>query len=70
MKLEKTDKARNELRPGARDLGVRERSLLLLANGSRSIVEFSSMFGGAGERMVLELIREGYLRPTSDTWPQ
>ena len=38
MLLEKTEKARAELRPGVRTLGQRERTVLLLADGTRTAV--------------------------------
>ncbi len=63
MHLQKTQKARSELQPGIRTLSLRERSLLLLADGSRSILEFRPMFGGEGEKIVLDLVRRGYLEP-------
>lgn len=61
MLLRRTEKARVELRPGVRTLGLRERSLLLLADGSRSLLDFKPFFDGAGEQIVLDLVRDGYL---------
>lgn len=63
MLLQKTDKARTELRPGMRTLGLRERSMLLLADGNKSILDFRPMFGGEGEQIALGLIQQGYLQP-------
>ncbi|SFE69718.1 hypothetical protein [Paracidovorax wautersii] len=60
MLLQKTDKARLELSPGVRTLSLRERSLLLLADG-RSKVELDAMYNGLGAEMVSELLRQGYL---------
>ena len=60
MLLQKTDKARLELSPGVRTLSLRERSLLLLADG-RSKVELDAMYNGLGAEMVSELRRQGYL---------
>lgn len=61
MFLHKTDKARAELRPGNRSLSQRERSLLLLADGTRSLENCKSLFSGEGYDIALKLIREGYL---------
>lgn len=63
MFLIKTDKARHELRPGGRSLGQRERALLLMADGQRSVTDFGQLFGGRDEagRVALHLVREGYL---------
>ena len=61
MKLQKTDKARAELQPGSRTLGQRERSLLLLADGHKTAHEVGSHLGESGERLVLQLVRDGYL---------
>jgi len=63
MLLQKTEKARNELRPGVRTLGQRERSMLLMADGSKSILDFRPLFGGEGEQIVLDLVQQGYLEP-------
>lgn len=63
MFLIKTEKARQELLPGRRTLGQRERALLLLADGQRSVTDFGELFGGRDEagRVALHLVREGYL---------
>ena len=61
MKLQKTDKARAELLPGSRTLGQRERSLLLLADGHKTAYQVGSHLGESGERLVLQLVRDGYL---------
>lgn len=63
MLLQKTDKARTELRPGVRTLGLRERSMLLLADGNKSLTDFRPMFDGEGEQMALALLQQGYLEP-------
>ena len=61
MLLQRTDKARNELRPGMRTLGLRERSLLLLADGNKSLFDINAVMGGQAEPIVLDLVRRGYL---------
>ena len=64
MFLTKTDKARHELQPGRRTLGQRERALLLMADGQRSLTDFGALFGGREEagRVAHHLVQEGYLQ--------
>ena len=61
MQLHKTDRARAELKPGIRTLGQRERTLLLLADGSKSVQDFRPFFDGDGEQIALRLLRDGFL---------
>lgn len=61
MQLHKTDLARAELKPGVRTLDQRERTLLLLADGNKSVTDFRPLFGGDGEQIALRLVRDGYL---------
>lgn len=61
MQLHKTSRAWIELKPGVRTLGQRERTLLLLADGSKSAKDFQILFGGKGEEIALRLLTEGYL---------
>ncbi len=61
MQLHKTNLARAELQPGVRTLGQRERTLLLLADGSRSAQDFHKLFDGDGEKIALRLLSEGFL---------
>ncbi|OUL99045.1 hypothetical protein [Variovorax sp. JS1663] len=63
MFLIKTEKARQELQPGRRTLGQRERALLLMADGRRSVTDFGELFGSRDEagRVALHLVQEGYL---------
>ncbi len=65
----KTDKARHELQPGRRTLGQRERALLLMADGQRSVTDFGQLFGSRDEagRVALHLVREGYLLDRGNT---
>lgn len=62
MQLHKTDRARAELKPGVRTLGQRERTLLLMADGSKSAIDFKLLFNGDGEHIALQLLREGFLK--------
>ncbi|ROZ77167.1 hypothetical protein [Ramlibacter sp. WS9] len=63
MLLQKTERARTELRPGVRTLGQRERSLLLLCDGKKSLMDLRPLFDGLGEQIVLNLMQRGYLEP-------
>lgn len=65
MQLHKTELARAELKPGVRTLGQRERTLLLLADGSRSLDDIKILFEGEGERIALQLLQDGYLEQNS-----
>ena len=61
MQLQKTDKARAELKPGKRALNQRERSLLLMADGNKTLNDFSAMYEGAGLDIAQTLLDGGYL---------
>ena len=65
MSLHKTEKARAELAPGARSLSQRERSLLLLADGTKSQQVLGSLFNGEAGLLLLKLLQEGYLEHRS-----
>lgn len=60
MLLQKTEKARLELSPGVRSLSLRERSLLLLADG-KPLSDLQAMYNGIGAQIVENLMRQGYL---------
>lgn len=60
MLLLKTEKARLELSPGVRTLSLRERSLLLLADG-KTLDELEAMYNGGGAQIVQQLLLQGYL---------
>jgi hypothetical protein len=64
MMLLKTEKARHELMPGVRTLSLRERSLLLLADG-KPLQELQAMYHGVGRQIVDDLMRAGYLCPSA-----
>lgn len=59
--LIKTEKARQELRPGNRGLGQRERAVLLLADGPGAETMVASMFDGEGKSVLNSLLAQGYL---------
>ena len=60
----KTDKARDELQGGQRTLSQRERALLLMADGRRSLTDFSPLFPNRdeAEQAVQGLMHRGYLQ--------
>ena len=60
MLLIKTEKARQELTPGVRTLSLRERSMLLLADG-KTLSDLQAMYNGVGAQIVDNLMRQGYL---------
>jgi len=63
MFFSKTDKARDELRPGRRTLTQRERAVLLMADGQRSVTDFAPLFADRDEarNVAQHLLSEGYL---------
>lgn len=64
----KTDKARDELQGGQRTLSQRERALLLMADGRRSLSDFSPLFTSRdeAEQTLLALVQRGYLQDAQD----
>lgn len=67
MRLMKTEKAREELAGGFRRVGRRERNLLILADGQKTIQDFEIIFKDEARPMADSLIREGYLTGISLT---
>lgn len=65
----KTDKARDELQGGQRTLSQRERALLLMADGRRSLTDFSALFPDRheAELAIRALIQRGYLQSPQAT---
>lgn len=59
--LRRTEKARAELLAARRDLGRRERGLLFLCDGSRSLAAIRPVAGEDVVGMVCALIKAGYL---------
>ena len=62
MRPQKTDRARAELKPGGRTPGQRERTLLLLADGSKTVSDFRPLFAGDGEQIALQLLKKSFLQ--------
>jgi hypothetical protein len=60
----KTEKARDELQGGRRTLSQRERALLLMADGRRSLTDFSPLFStrDEAEQALSALVQRGYLQ--------
>ena len=69
MLLYKTTKAQQELAPGARSLNLRERSVLLLAEGT-PYSQLAQMYHGQGEALVAQLLQGGYLAVRSTESPE
>jgi len=69
MLLYKTTKAQQELAPGARSLNLRERSVLLLAEGT-PYTQLAQMYHGQGEALVAQLLHDGYLAVRSTESPE
>lgn len=63
--LIKTEKGRQELRPGNRSLGQRERAVLLVADGQQSEARMAELFDGEGRRLIEHLVAQGFLARTT-----
>lgn len=63
----KTAKAREELQGGQRTLSQRERALLLMADGRRSLTDFCPLFPSrdAAQQVLLALVERDYLQDLS-----
>jgi hypothetical protein len=65
MLLRPTPKARCELHPGVQTLTLRQRSVLLLADGEPA-GRLGRLFNGMGEQIVGDLLERGYLAPAPE----
>jgi hypothetical protein len=64
--LNKTDKGRQELSPGRRTLGQRERAILLMADGKTPDTQLAQWFDGHGRHLIQSLLQSGHLQnPTA-----
>lgn len=70
MKLEKTEKARDELYGSLRKLGRRERTLMILVDGKRTLKDIELILKEETRPLAEALIREGYLTGISLTPPK
>ncbi|CAB5656488.1 Uncharacterised protein [Delftia tsuruhatensis] len=66
--LQKTAKALEELQPGRRSLPLRERSVLLMADG-RTDAQLQQVLGAQAGELVRRLIAAGYLQRVADAAP-
>jgi len=67
MRLEKTEKARQELHGNQRHLGRRERTLLILADGHKTLSDIEMILKDDARPLAEGLIRDGYLTGISLT---
>lgn len=61
MQPRKTDLARTALQAHRAPLDMRQRRLLILCDGQRSIAELTSLLGAEAPAMVIQLVQAGYL---------
>ncbi len=67
MRLEKTEKGREELHGNQRRLGRRERTLLILADGHKTLSDIALILKDDARPLAEGLIRDGYLTGISLT---
>ena len=60
--LIKSEKGRQELRPGNRTLGQRERAVLLMMDGHQREAVIADMFGGEGRTLIEQLLAQNFLQ--------
>ena len=65
--VRKTERARVALAPGARLLSPRERALVLLADGQRSVPDLCAMLQGTTSEFVRALVSKGFLEIVDDS---
>ncbi|MEN5004301.1 hypothetical protein [Stenotrophomonas indicatrix] len=66
MQPRKTDLARTALQAHRAPLDMRQRRLLILCDGQRSIAELTALLGQDAAAMVIQLIQGGYLVTAAD----
>lgn len=66
MQPRKTDLARTALQAHRAPLDMRQRRLLILCDGQRSIAELTALLGQDAAAMVIQLIQSGYLVTAAD----
>lgn len=62
MPLHKTELARSALGERAGDISIRERRILILSDGQRSMEDIAALLGAEARGSVLRLVQDGYLR--------
>ena len=61
MRLNRTDKAREELQSQRRTLSIRQRQILFLADGQRTQADIAALIGTQHTSLLDELVQGGYL---------
>ena len=67
-KLHKTAKGRHELAVGIRTLSQRERTVLVLSDGHKSVQDFHRELGPVAAKVAQDLVAGGYLEEKADTF--
>lgn len=61
MRLNRTDKAREELQSQRRTLSIRQRQILFLADGQRTQADIAALIGSQHAPLLQQLLDDGYL---------
>lgn len=69
MQLHKTELARSALGERAGDISIRERRILILSDGQRSMEDIAALLGAEARASVLRLVQAGYLSASEATAP-
>lgn len=69
MQLHKTELARSALGERAGDISVRDRRILILSDGRRSVEDIAALLGSEARGSVLRLVQNGYLRVSQPAAP-
>lgn len=68
--LTKTPQGEAELQPGRRTLGLRERAVLVLADGTRTREMLASLYDGTAAPLIDRLLELGFIAPSMATAPE
>ncbi|MDA5341444.1 hypothetical protein [Stenotrophomonas maltophilia] len=69
MQPRKTDLARTALQAHRAPLDMRQRRLLILCDGQRTVAELTDLLGQEAPAMVIQLVQSGYLETGPTTAP-
>ena len=69
MQPRKTDLARTALQAHRAPLDMRQRRLLILCDGQRTVAELTDLLGQEAPAMVIQLVQSGYLDTGPTTAP-
>ena len=69
MQLHKTELARSALGERAGGISVRDRRILILSDGQRSMEDIAALLGAEARGSVLRLVQAGYLRVSDASAP-